>query len=104
MRIAEIVDRYTILRLKSEHGLDVEKPLKAFKKIAMTAPEALVQKLYEINAQMWEIEDMAELGGEGLEDMGRMFHKQRELNKARVAVKNEIAQHFKEEMELKLFI
>ena len=104
MKIAEIVDRYIILRLKGEHGLDVSKELKAFENEIKDVPEELLQKLYEINARMWEIEDMAELGGDGLEDMGRLFHKQRELNKTRVAIKNEIARYFKEVEEQKLFV
>lgn len=104
MTKAEIVDRYTILRLKSEHGLDVKKELRALSDEVDNVPDTFIERLYSVNAQMWEIEDMAELGGEGLEDMGRLFHKQRELNKTRVKIKNEIARHFKEVEEQKLFV
>ena len=104
MTKAEVVDRYTILRLKKEHGLDVAKELNAFEKEIKDVPDTFVERLYEVNSYMWSIEDMAELGGEGLEDMGRLFHKQRELNKTRVKIKNEIARHFKEVEEQKLFV
>lgn len=103
MKKAEIADRFTILVLKSEAGLQVEKELHKFQKETEDVPDDLMDKLYVVNAKMWEIEEQAEHSKENIVNAGELFIKQRELNKERVAIKNEISNHFNENRELKSY-
>ncbi|MFA5889100.1 MAG: hypothetical protein WC857_02620 [Candidatus Paceibacterota bacterium] len=117
MSLAEIIDRYTILKLKKERmsGLTsdqvlYEKPslekeyglygqaIDRFRQKDTEIEEEWINKLYEINAKIWDIESDIRQGKEkilGLKEVGRRAIVIRELSEVRVAVKNEIVEKSK---------
>lgn len=117
MPLAEIVDRYTILKLKIERidGLTPEqkiqeqpflqkefeiygKEIENFRKKGVEVKEEWIKGLYEINAKSWDMESDIRHGREGLlglEEVGRRAIKLREFNKERITLKNKIAEESK---------
>lgn len=104
--IAEVADRYTIAKLKLERLPEEECPkaelqrqvdfyaegLDHHDQILMT----LVGELYRINGLMWDAEFAIRQGqdeGLGLDEIGRRALHIRDLNKERMAVKDEIVTH-----------
>jgi hypothetical protein len=100
--IGDIVDRYSICKLKSErtsidcsselHALETE--LKNYEGI-----NEYVCKLYGINGDIWNLEADIRKGNEdvlGLEEVGRRAIQIRQFNGQRVSVKNEINSFYKE--------
>lgn len=103
MPISEIADRYSICLLKSERTnenmkseLEIyEKELKHYNGNVFH----YVDKLYEINGEIWSLESDIRKGREeelGLEEVGRRAIKIREWNKKRVAIKNQMVDLFEE--------
>jgi len=100
--IGDIVDRYSICKLKSERlGLDNTKELNDLK-FEMNQYEGIdsyVDKLYEVNGNIWNLESDIRRGNEnilGLEEVGRRAIQIRELNNVRVSYKNEVNSKFGE--------
>jgi hypothetical protein len=96
MPIGDIIDRYSICKLKSERlELDNSKELSELK-YEMEKYEGIeffADKLYEINGNIWDLESDIRKGNEdilGLEEVGRRAIKIRGFNNIRVNWKNEI--------------
>lgn len=126
MPLAEVIDRYSILKLKSERlvgqnnkelestikkefsalassqneglGTMIKKELSAYENVleefknkgAIVKPE-WIDKLYEINGRIWDLEADIRQGKEdklGLEEVGRRALKIRGINRERIEVKN----------------
>jgi len=107
MPISEILDRYSIAILKKERAnaenekeiFDLNKEIENYKNINEEIIENYIQKLIEINGQIWDLESDIRKGKEGvlgLEEVGRRAIKIRENNKIRVTYKNEIVEIFEE--------
>jgi len=104
MPLPEVIDRYTIVRLKSERiGPNevaeeysaLQSCLDGYKRDGIKIDDAWVEKLYELNGQIWDLEFDIRRGMEGelgLEEVGRRAIAIREINKKRVGVKNKIAE------------
>ena len=126
MPLAEVIDRYSILKLKSERlllqnnkeleltikkelavlaspqngGLEsiikkeltaYENVLDGFKERGVLVKTEWVEKLYEINGRIWDLEADIRQGKEdklGLEEVGRRALKIRGINRERIEVKN----------------
>lgn len=92
--IGEIIDRYSICRLKSERGgIDMSDEMNQLS-AEMNKFEGLEQyaeELYVINGNIWTLESDIRKGNEailGLEEVGRRAIKIREFNNERIKVKN----------------
>lgn len=117
MPLAEIIDRYAILRLKKErvgsltsHQILHEKPLLEIefalysqaidehRQRGTKVEDEWITKLYEVNAKCWDIEsDIRQGKGEslGLGEVGKTVMVLREVHKGRIGLKNEIAEKTK---------
>ena len=114
--MSEIVDRYTITKLKSERtSEDVSEELDAYWVEIEVAKLDLVQhggprdldevdeyikRLYDVNGRLWDTEVQAARGASSerppLEEIGRLALKVRDLNCERNEVKAEIVEKFSE--------
>ena len=106
MPLSEILDRYTITKLKSERtNENVSDELSTYKK-EIDNPDyaekssqivSFIDRLYEINGELWNTEGDIRKGVEmPLEDIGRLALKVRDLNCKRNAIKAEIVDTFSE--------
>jgi hypothetical protein len=106
MPLSEILDRYTITKLKSERTEEnVSDELKTYK-IEIDSPDyvdrsnqiaSFIDRLYEINGQLWDTEGDIRKGVEmPLEEIGRLALKVRDLNCKRNEIKAEIVDTFSE--------
>ena len=94
MEIKEIVDRYTILRLKIENGIDAFNELEMIKKeLPQYLDEKLLRTLQEANKQVWELEA----------EVGRLALRIREWNTRRTEIKNQIAEAYGGHKDIKKF-
>ena len=100
--IGDVLDRYTICRLKSERG-QVENSKEIYsllKKIKMyDGVQSYVDQLYKLNGDIWDLESDIRKGNEnilGLEEVGRRALILRDLNKIRVSIKNEANSKYNE--------
>ena len=100
MPLSEILDRYTITKLKSERtDEDVTDELRTYKR-EIKNPDyvkkssqiaSFVEKLYEINGELWDTEGDIRKGVDmPLEQIGRLTLKVRDLNCKRNEIKAEI--------------
>ncbi len=111
MPLAEVIDRYSILKLKLERLVKTNKEPELIQKIIkkefeiythalkefvlegiVVKPE-WIKKLYKINGRTWDLEADIRQGKEGklgLEEVGRRALKIRDINKERVEMKNYI--------------
>ena len=106
MPLSEIIDRYTITKLKSERtNEDVSVELEAYsqeinKYKTLEHSEkinAFVRRLYEVNGQMWDKEGDIRSGVDlPLEEVGRLALECRDINCVRNGVKAEIVDEFAE--------
>ena len=106
MPLSEILDRYTITKLKSERtNEDVSDELRTYKKevdnpdyVERSSQIALfIDRLYEINGELWNTEGDIRKGVEmPLEEIGRLALKVRDLNCIRNEIKAEIVDTFAE--------
>lgn len=102
MPIGEIVDRYSICKLKLERTnvdclSEVELLVSAMNKYKDI--EIYIDQLYEINGSIWDLEGEVRRGKEGklgLEEVGRRALKIRNFNGMRVSIKNKINSFYKE--------
>ena len=105
MPISELCDRLTIAQLKKERLSDEEinkaglqKQIEYYESgVDMDRPKlvSLVLDLHKINGQMWDAEYAIRKGLDddlGLEEVGRRAIRIRDLNRTRVAIKNQIAE------------
>ena len=106
MPLSEILDRYTITKLKSERtNEDVSDELRTYKK-EVDNPDyversnqiiSFIDRLYEINGELWDTEGDIRKGVEmPLEEIGRLALKVRDLNCKRNEIKAEIVDTFSE--------
>ena len=106
MPLSEILDRYTITKLKSERtNEDVSDELRTYKK-EIDNPDYVeksskivhfIDRLYEINGQLWNTEKDIRSGVDmPLEEVGRLALKVRDLNRKRNKIKAEIVDAFAE--------
>ena len=106
MPLSEILDRYTITKLKSERtDEDVSDELRTYKK-EVDNPDyversnqiiSFIDRLYEINGELWDTEGDIRKGVEmPLEEIGRLALKVRDLNCIRNEIKAEIVDTFAE--------
>ena len=106
MPLSEILDRYTITKLKSERTNEsVDDELKAYKR-EIDQPnyveksqqiESFIDRLYEINGELWDTEGDIRKGVDmPLEEIGRLALKVRDLNCKRNEIKAEIVDTFSE--------
>ena len=106
MPLSEILDRYTITKLKSERtDEDVSDELRTYKK-EIDNPDyversnqiiAFIDRLYEINGELWDTEGGIRKGVEmPLEEIGKLALKVRDLNCTRNEIKAEIVDTFAE--------
>lgn len=105
---ADLCDRYTILLLKDSRLPDnpnVRRELAAYEAALLSRKlDNFIERLYIVNAQIWHLEADIRAGKEGelgLEEVGRRALKIRDLNRERIAIKNEIAEKFGEFIEVK---
>ena len=100
MPLSEIIDRYTITRLKSERTSEnVSEELKAYRKELPDSDIAqiYIDRMYEINGQIWETEGDIRKGIDmPLEKVGRLALIVRDLNQIRNGIKGEIVDEFSE--------
>ena len=106
MPLSEILDRYTITKLKSERtDEDVSDELRTYKReidspdyVERSSQIALfIDRLYEINGELWNTEGDIRKGVEmPLEEIGRLALKVRDLNCIRNEIKAEIVDTFAE--------
>ena len=106
MPLSEILDRYTITKLKSERtNEDVSDELRTYKReidspdyVERSSQIALfIDRLYEINGELWNTEGDIRKGVEmPLEEIGRLALKVRDLNCTRNEIKAEIVDTFSE--------
>ena len=106
MPLSEILDRYTITKLKSERtDENVSDELRAYKReidnpnYAQISNQiiAFIDRLYKINGELWNTEGDIRKGVDmPLEEIGRLALKVRDLNCERNAIKAEIVDAFSE--------
>lgn len=107
--LADVIDRYTILKLKSERLtaeqrkfepilnrelLAYEQALMDYRQRGISVKQEWVDELYNINGNCWDLEAAIRQGKEeelGLEEVGRRAILIRDVNRQRIAVKNLIA-------------
>jgi uncharacterized protein YxjI len=105
MPICELCDRMTIAQLKLHRLTDdqidkagLQKQIEYYDSgidVDNIKLRELIIDLYEINGQMWDAEYEIRKGLDddlGLEEIGRRALRIRDLNRVRVAVKNQIAE------------
>ena len=106
MPLSEILDRYTITKLKSERtNEDVSDELITYKR-ELDSPDyverssqimSFIARLYEINGELWDTERDIRNGADmPLEEIGRLALKVRDLNCKRNEIKAEIVDAFAE--------
>ena len=106
MPLSEILDRYTITKLKSERtNEDVSDELRTYKKEINHTDYieksdkilSFINRLYEINGELWDTEGDIRKGVKmPLEEIGRLALKVRDLNCKRNEIKAEIVDTFSE--------
>ena len=101
--LADIIDRITILRLKIERTqsqdvknelIECEKAVKEFKNNGTKIKQEWFEELSKYNKDFWDqvvaLKEAEE--NNDLEEMGKLYIKQRIANKKRIEVKNKISQ------------
>ena len=94
--IGDMVDRYTICKLKSERTeIDNSKELQVLWNgiVDYDGITPYIDKLYKLHGEIWDLESDIRKGNEdvlGLEEVGRRAIVLRDMNKIRIRIKNEI--------------
>tara|TARA_B100000945_G_C20167109_1_gene495950 strand:+ start:218 stop:580 length:363 start_codon:yes stop_codon:yes gene_type:complete len=101
MPISEIIDRYTITKLKSERtNENVIEELRIYQnelESYNTDLKLYISRMYDINGKIWDTESDIRKGTKlPLEEIGRLALKVRDLNCERNAIKAEIVDQFSE--------
>jgi len=104
MPLSEVIDRFVIVRLKMERVKTEDKKaeyefyknvLEDYKKDGIIIKQDWIDRLYNANSQIWDLESDIRKGKEGdlgLEEVGRRAIKIREINKIRISIKNEVVE------------
>jgi len=100
--VSDIVDRYTILKLKQKYiGSSIQRQFNIYHKEVRKlrkqgiVKEEWIKKLSQINKSIWELECMiGDIVRENFdfEEIGRKALEIRELNRQRIEVKNKICE------------
>lgn len=105
--VSEIIDRITILRLKTERINDdsakqeaskefnaCRNALRGFRKKGIKLKREWFDELYKINGHQWDSESAMNNARKekNLKEMGKIYIEIQKFNKKRVAVKNEISE------------
>jgi hypothetical protein len=115
MPISEIIDRYTITKLKSERtNEDVSDEMNAYKEeinqYDQSAVGEYIEKMYQINGTLWDYESqmrklmdcknssgpIVDVNDLPLSEIGKLALLVRDLNGTRNGVKSEIVEKFSE--------
>ena len=106
MPLSEILDRYTITKLKSERtNEDVSDELRTYKReldhpdYVEKSPQikVFIERLYQINGELWDTEGDIRNGVDmPLEEIGTLALEVRDLNCKRNEIKAEIVDTFSE--------
>ena len=101
----EIADKYTILKIKLEKGLDCEEQFRLFEKEIEHIDKDLLKDLYEINLEMWLHEEVLTMviASEDYHRVGLLYASLRDLTNQRTAAKNRIAEKYDKFRELKKY-
>jgi len=104
MPLPELLDRLVIVRLKAERIKDKEKEkelefymkeLEEYRRKGFVIKDEWLEKLYDINGKIWDLEADIRKGKEGelgLNEVGKRAIEIRNLNKIRISIKNEITE------------
>src|SRR3990167_4302981 len=105
MKIWEIADKASILKVKQSKGLPVNEQLAEYEEDIKKVPKELFNKLYEINLFMFEMEDVISKAFEmkNYEMAGHLYHVLRGLTHERTKAKHEIAEIRDEALEVKQY-
>ena len=105
MKIWDIADQASILKVKHSKGLPVNEQLAEYEEGIKKVPKELFDKLYEINLFMFEMEDVISKAFEmkNYEMAGHLYHALRGLTHERTKAKHALAEHFKEIKEVKQY-
>ncbi|MBU2633802.1 MAG: hypothetical protein KJ674_01005 [Nanoarchaeota archaeon] len=102
--LSELLDRFVIVKLKLERIKGSEKEeeyefykqaIEDYKKKGFLIKDEWIDKLYEVNAKIWDLEHDIRKGKDGemgLEEVGRRAIQIRDFNKIRIQIKNEIVE------------
>mgnify|MGYP001271834449 CR=1 FL=1 len=101
MPISEIIDRFTITKLKSERTKEnVDHELSCYMQEISSYQinlETYIERMYDINGKIWDTEgDIRKGTNLPLEEIGKLALKVRDLNCERNAIKAEIVDEFSE--------
>ena len=101
MPISEIIDRYTITKLKSERTTEdvIEELLAYHREINQYNAnlDSFIERMYDINGKIWDTEgDIRKGTSLDLEHVGKLALKVRDLNCIRNGIKAEIVEKFSE--------
>jgi len=101
MPISEIIDRFTITKLKSERtDEDVKNELHVYKEEILSYKvnlEDFIERMYDINGKIWDTEGDIRKGTKlPLDEIGRLALQVRDLNCIRNSIKAEIVDKFSE--------
>lgn len=99
---AELMDLYSILMIKDEHGLDVKDQMDKVEEEIKDVPIGYLEELYKVNKIVWLFEDLAELVKD-TKAQGYLYQGMRIHNKKRVQIKNKISKMLDERTEKKSY-
>jgi hypothetical protein len=97
MPMAVLADKFTILTLKLERGLDVKDEWNAYRE---AVGDLDVDELMNINLQMWNLEELISVETD-LAKIGAYYLALRGMTAQRIAAKNAIAKRYGEYLEVK---
>lgn len=105
MELWETADKYTILRVKQEKGLDVSAHYEMYRRATLAVPADLLEQLYEVNKAMFEMEEVLSFAFERgeYEMAGHLYHSLRGLTHLRTKAKHAIARACGESLEVKRY-
>lgn len=97
--IGEYLDKYSILKIKEEKGLDVKNELDQYKMIFDAGFDYYLNVMMAINSQLWDLEDIKRFGVErySKEESDTAFLIT-QLNDLRHETKKRIDAYFKSEI------
>ena len=102
--VGDFFDRLSILRIKNNHGLDVELELSQYEQLALTfsslSAQMYLEIFEEVNLQLWDLEDKKRQPLEG-EEFIEVSNLITHLNDLRYQVKKSADKHFGSEIQEK---
>lgn len=105
MSPGDIADRLSIMTLKMERIAHIDPEYDDYNnEVRRLGLSGDTEKLYEVNAAIWNLEFDIRRGKEGelgLEEVGRRALKIRDLNKNRIEIRNRINKAFDRALEVK---